>query len=129
MGATVIMMQRNLYKHQTIIKTNGKPIKIMPFDDHVWNPANPSQSHKVVFEGADYLNNWEAFSENVYRQSLLTAPNFYQVFVDQTLSPVSTSSRPAPNAVLWEANNFNIDYKMTPVLSLIECQSTPMSFY
>lgn len=80
------------------------------------------------FVGGDKLQNWSTYNE-IIRIPYSNNERYTKVFVDKTLPVETGGSRSSYNAVLWENDDYVSDYKMTPVLTLIECESTVGSFY
>ena len=119
-GAETIYIQRGNYFNQTV-KTGQRidKLTILPADDG---------KEKVNFIGGDKLEGWTEYG-TIFKRTLASGVNFEEVFISKTLPPMTTTSRPAPNAVLWEAKDFELDYMMTPVLTLAECQSTQGTFF
>ena len=128
-GATIVYIQRGVYSKQSAVSGVRDKLTLLPLDDATYSSNNPNVSQKIIFDGADYLSEWVPH-DSIFSMPLSSAPNFQNVFIDGTLPPMTSTNRPAPNAVLWEVDdNFDIDYMMTPTLSLSECQSTPKTFY
>ena len=119
-GAETIYIQRGNYFNQTAKTTQAiDKLTILPADDG---------NEKVNFIGGDKLESWIEDGA-IFKRTLAGGVNFDEVFISKTLPPMTATSRPAPNAVLWESKDFEIDYMMTPVLTLAECQATQGTFY
>ena len=119
-GAETIYIQRGNYFNQSAKTTQAiDKLTILPANDGV---------QKINFIGGDKLDGWVADGQ-IFKRALTGGVNFEEVFISKTLPPMTATSRPAPNAVLWESKDFEIDYMMTPVLTLAECQATQGTFY
>ena len=119
-GASTIFIERGDYYNQSASVTGLDKLTILPLENN--------SNAKVRFIGADKLTGWTA-DNGIYKLALSNGVNFKEVFTDKTLPPMTSTSRPAPNAVLWEAKDYEIDYMMTPVLTLTECRSTTGTFF
>ena len=119
-GAETIYIQRGNYFNQSAKTTQ-------PIDKLTILPADGG-NEKVNFIGGDKLDGWVADGQ-IFRRALTGGVNFEEVFISKTLPPMTATSRPAPNVVIWESKDFEIDYMMTPVLTLAECQATQGTFY
>ena len=119
-GASIIFIERGDYYNQSASVTGLDKLTILPIENN--------SNAKIRFYGADKLTGWTADS-GIYKLALSNGVNFKEVFTDKTLPPMTSTSRPAPNAVLWEAKDHEIDYMMTPVLTLAECQATQGTFF
>ena len=119
-GAETIYLQRGSYFNQSAKTTQPiDKLTILPADDG---------NEKVNFIGGDKLDGWVADGA-IFKRTLAGGVNFDEVFISNVLPPMTATSRPAPNAVLWESLDFEIDYMMTPVLTLDECRLTQGTFY
>ena len=119
-GASTIFIERGDYYNQSASLAVINKLTILPLENN--------SNAKVRFIGADKLTGWTA-DNGIYKLALSNGVNFKEVFTDKTLPPMTSTSRPAPNAVLWEAKDYEMDYMMTPVLTLAECQSTQGTFF
>ena len=118
-GAETIFIERGIYRDQSAAKSNVHKLSILPIGD---------SADLIEFCGSDELGIWTAHN-SIYRTAYSGNSRFTQVFVDKTLLPETTGTRPSYNAVLWEGNNKETDYKMKPVLTLAECESEVGTFH
>ena len=124
-GNGTVIVERGVYKHQSV-NYKIKDLTILPTDD-TYNSGKPKRQ-LVEFKGSDILSGWESY-EGVYRTAYTGNGRFTQVFVEKSIPIETTNSRPSYNAVLWEGNDLENDYKMKPVLTLAECQAEVGTFY
>ena len=119
-GAKTIYVQAGNYHNQAVNAT-VKGVNILV-------TGGVEGNNKAIFTGADTINNWSEF-EGIYRASYSGNKRFNDVFISKTLPVETTGLRPTYNAVLWEGNNLEDDYKMKPVLTIDECKSEKGTFY
>ena len=118
-GASTIYIERNYYYNQSVVAPkNLGSVTILPYGN---------KADKIYFLGGHRISDFEAY-EGVYRKQF-SGVNYTEVFVDKTLSPLNSNSRPSPNAVLWESSGLVDDYMMNPVLSLSELKENKGSLY
>ena len=119
-GADTIYVQAGTYYNQSVNKEIDK-VSILVYGASEGNT-------QAVFKGSDLLVNWES-SSGIYRTAYSGNTRFNRVFIDKTLPISTTGTRPTYNAVLWEGDNGETDYKMKPVLTLAQCQSEVGTFF
>ena len=119
-GATQIFVQAGVYRNQTV-DAQISDLEISVVDTSEGN-------HLAIFSGADTITNWSAHGA-IYRAPYTGNQRFRDVFVNKTLPIETTGTRPTYNAVLWEGDNLEDDYKMKPVLTIAECQAEVGTFY
>ena len=119
-GAETIYVQAGNYHNQSVTST-VKDVDILV-------TGGVEGNNKAIFTGADTINDWSEF-EGIHRASYSGNQRFNDVFVSKTLPVETTGLRPTYNAVLWEGNNLEDDYKMKPVLTIDECKSEKGTFY
>ena len=119
-GATHIFVQAGTYHNQSVDATiDSLEISVT---------GTTEGNHLAVFSGADTITNWSAHGA-IYRAPYTGNQRFRDVFVNKTLPIETTGTRPTYNAVLWEGDNLEDDYKMKPVLTIAECQAEVGTFY
>ena len=119
-GATHIFVQAGTYRNQSVDATiDSLEISVT---------GTTEGNHLAVFSGADTITNWSAHGA-IYRAPYTGNQRFRDVFVNKTLPIETTGTRPTYNAVLWEGDNLEDDYKMKPVLTIAECQAEVGTFY
>ena len=119
-GAETIYVQAGNYHNQSVNVT-VKDVDILV-------TGGVEGNNKAIFTGADTINDWSEF-EGIHRAPYSGNQRFDNVFISKTLPVETTGSRPTYNAVLWEGNNLEDDYKMKPVLTIDECKSETGTFY
>ena len=130
-GADTIIAQRGVYHDQALLATGDvtREFTIIPYRNNTYVDIS-TQTQKIEIKGSVILEELTLNSQGIYEQEYSKGGVSWQnVFIDKTSPPISTSSRPAPNAKLWEGNDGYIDEMLTPVLSVAECEETTGSFY
>lgn len=120
LGATKIIVERGAYYEQEINASKLEQVRIIAGPYSTYNVDNPKihDAKKVTLIGGKKLEGWEAYN-SIFRLSYTGNPFFRSVFIEQSVPPMSSSSRPAPNATVIEN-----DEPLIPVLSLAECETT-----
>lgn len=130
-GANTIIAERGVYHDQSLVASGNatEEFAIIPYLNNTY-VDNSTQTQKVEIKGSVILEGLTLNSQGIYEQDYTKGGvNWQNVFIDKTTPPISTSSRPAPSAKLWEGNDGYIDEMLTPVLSVTECEQTIGSFY
>ena len=123
-----IYIERGVYHNQTAVKNNIDNLIILAYGNESYSHDNPTQRQLAEFRGSDIISGWEPYN-SIYRTTYSSNQYFNDVFINKT-KPIETGgSRSTYNAVLWEGNNGETDYKMKPVLTLAECESEVGTFY
>lgn len=128
-GAQTILAERGTYFGQSITASiANSEVEIMPSDNRTYTDLE-TPPKKIELRGSAVLKNWTLHSGNVWKHTYNGGYNWQAVFVDKTLPVMNASSRPAPNAQLWEGNDRYSDKLLKPVLTLQECLETIESFF
>lgn len=130
-GASTICLARGVYARQNIsVSSPGRDLEIVATQEGSY--TSPDRQRAVLYLGEDIsFAGMTSHGAGVYSKAFSDAPASYQrVFVDKSEPPISTGSRPSPNAALWLSySDTPKDKMLTPVLTLAACQSTPDSFF
>ena len=127
-GASQIFMERADYPNTNLTMANPpESLAILPYD-YASHTSIGEGRKKIRFLGGEKIIGWTA-QGSIFKKNMPAGVNFSAVFIDKTLPPMTTGSRPAPNAVMWESKDYELDYMLTPVLSVAEVEENQGSFY
>lgn len=127
LGASTIYAERGVYKNQSLELSDVKKLHILPLKSKIFNTETNNRIKEIVINNGEFY-----FRDEELIQKIIFGGNnrFKQVFIDKTLPPKTTSSRPSYNAAIWQIHEaLGKDVLLEPVLSLIECQANPGSFF
>ena len=136
-GFTNIHIKAGFYQ-QNISAVNLPDLSIVCDSDDVDNTmfSDAVRVNKAIITDAYPIENLAAHN-SIERAPITLSSNerYYKVFIDHSLPVIYTAADyyghdDTYNAILWEVGD-SIDkcYRMTPVLTLTDCENTPCSFY
>lgn len=107
-------------------------IKIKSWYSQYNNESNPKYKKPIIYFGkklAPTLDNVSGLLKTAYDST--SDSTIYKVFVSKEMPIQTSSSRPSYYVTLWvsDVDDERNDIKLTPVLSLANCQNTNNSFY
>lgn len=127
LGASTIYAERGVYDNQSIVVNDLDKLHIIPLTASKYDITNNYNVPLVVLNnGKFYFRN----EEDIQKIQFEGNDRFKQVFINKTLPPKTTSSRPSFNAGVWQIHEaLGKDILLEPVLSLIDCQSKSGTFF
>lgn len=126
MGASVIMAERKPFYNQTFSCTDGRPFTLKPYGTDTFALDKPDRAKITIRNGTFYAG---TLANGLYTFPHAGSNLYKQVFIDKTLSPTTTSSRPSYNAGLWQNHlDWTLDEKLKPVLTLDEVKNERGTF-
>lgn len=126
MGASVIMAERKPFYNQTFSCTDGRPFTLKPYGTDTFALDKPDRAKITIRNGTFYAG---TLANGLYTFPHAGSNLYKQVFIDKTLSPLSTGSRPSYNAGLWQNHlDWTLDEKLKPVLTLDEVKAERGTF-
>lgn len=132
LGATLIYVERGKY-NQSFDCIDRHTLRIYPYGNNPSFVEGLEDIPKVVFSNAIELEDLVEEEGLLTKEIEINSNRFKSVFIDKTMTPMNTGTRPAPNATIWAVNgkekNVNMDVKLTPVLTLEECKNTKGSLH
>ncbi|HFR4182770.1 TPA: right-handed parallel beta-helix repeat-containing protein [Bacillus cereus] len=130
-GAKVILAESGDYWGQTIIADSIEELRIMLSDTN--KPYSSYDRPVINLRNSNGFNPVLDSGTGLYKYAYTYTPGdrFDRVFISKTLPPLDIGERSnGTNACVWETGtNYENDVKLTPVLTLTECQSKPGSFF
>lgn len=126
MGARVILAERKVFYNQTISCSDGRALTIKPYGNEAFALDKPDRA-KINIRNGKFLTG--TLANGLYTFAHTGSTAYQQVFIDKTLDPLSTGSRPSYNAGLWQNHlDWTLDEKLKPVLTLDEVKAERGTF-
>lgn len=116
--------------NQSVICDGVKNLNIYADNNDGYNSEDPTERAKPMLTNGEYFNTFQTDTNGYKYFSLTSIPSSYRrVFIDHSLLPVTSGSRPSYNAGLWaNHSDYYNDFKIKPVLSYAEL-SEDNTFY